>query len=391
MAERNERLIYLDYAATTPLDPRVARAMERSLQADFANPASAHWPGRRARQRVEKARAQVAALIGASADEIIWTSGATEANNLAIKGASDYYAPGAGHIVTCLTEHRSVLDSVRALAGQGVRIDILESDTDGRLTPQALAKALRTDTVLVSVMLVNNETGALQDIPALARVCAAHGVRLHVDAAQAAGRVPLDVDRLGADYLSLSAHKMYGPKGIGALYIRRRGRRAAVSPLMHGGGHERGLRAGTLATHQIVAMGEAAAVAASDGLAEQPRLAALRDTLWQGLGRLGGVYLNAADAPRVAGILNASFEGVEGESLFLGVSDRLAVATGSACSAADREPSYVLQALGRDPALAHASLRFSYGRFTTDEDIRLAIAAVGHEVARLRAMSPVTP
>lgn len=390
MAEQNPRLIYLDYAATTPVDPRVAQAMDGSLRADFANPASAHSPGRGARQRVERARAQVADLIGASADEIIWTSGATEANNLAIKGASGYYAPGAGHVVTCLTEHRSVLDSVRALAGQGVRIDLLEPDTDGRLSPQTLAKALRADTVLVSVMLVNNETGVLQDIPALARVCAAHGARLHVDAAQAAGRVSVDVDRLGADYLSLSAHKIYGPKGIGALYIRRRGRRAAVSPLMHGGGHERGLRAGTLATHQIVGMGEAAALAARDGLAEQPRLAALRDALWQGLSGLGGVHLNAADAPRVAGILNATFEGVEGESLFLGVSDRLAVATGSACSAADREPSYVLQALGRDPAQAHASLRFSFGRFTTDEDIRLATAAVSHEVERLRAMSPVS-
>lgn len=391
MAKRNPRLVYLDYAATTPVDPRVAEAMGRSLRAEFANPASAHVLGRQARQRIEEARARVAALIGASADEIIWTSGATEANNLAIKGASRYYAPGAGHVVTCLTEHRSVLDPVRALAAQGVRTDILAPDAGGRLTAQTLATALRADTILVSVMLVNNETGALQDIPALARVCAAHGARLHVDAAQAAGRVAVDVDRLGADYLSLSAHKMYGPKGIGALYVRRRGRRAAVSPLLHGGGHERGLRSGTLATHQIVGMGEAAALAAGDSLAEHGRLAALRDALWQGLGRLGGVYLNAAEAPRVAGILNVSFDGVEGESLFLGVSDRLAVATGSACSAADREPSYVLQALGRDTALAQASLRFSLGRFTTDEDIRLAIAAVSDEVERLRAISPLAP
>jgi cysteine desulfurase len=383
--------VYLDYAATTPVDPEVAALMSEclTLAGTFGNPASAHAYGVAAARRVEQARTQVAGLIGASADEIVFTSGATESNNLAILGAALASADRGRHVVTMRTEHKAVLDPCKHLARLGGSLTYLTPAASGLITPEALAQALRADTVLVSVMYANNETGVLQDIAALSALCRERGVTFHSDCAQAAGKVPLDVRELSVDLLSFTAHKLYGPKGIGALYVRR-GARGLLQPLIFGGGQERGLRPGTLAVHQIAGFGSACEIASRELPREAVRLAGLRERLWGQLAPLGGLHLNGAGAPRVPGILNVSFAGVEGESL-VGALSGLAVSTGAACNSESREPSYVLRALGRSSRLAESSLRFSVGRFTTEADVDGAAAAVQREVARLRALSPAAP
>jgi cysteine desulfurase len=380
--------VYLDYAATTPLDPAVAQAMSEclTLSGDFGNPSSAHAFGRAAALRVARAREQVAALIGAQEDEIVFTSGATESNNLAILGAAAAAAERGRHIVTLRTEHKAVLDPCKHLEKSGFSVSYLTPSRSGRLAPEAFAAALRPDTVLASVMCVNNEIGVLQDIAALAALCRERGIAFHSDCAQAAGKVALDVRTLPLDFLSLTAHKLYGPKGVGALYVRRAAR-ASLRAITFGGGQERGLRPGTLATHQIVGLGAACERAGAALPEEAGRLLALRERLWHGLAGLGGVHLNGQDAPRVPGILNVSFEGVDGESLVAGL-EGLAVSTGAACNSESREASYVLRALGRDARLAESSLRFSLGRFTSEADVRSAVATVGAQVRRLRALSP---
>ncbi len=382
--------VYLDYAATTPVDPAVAAVMSEclTLAGTFGNPASAHVYGAAAARRVEQARTQVAALIGAHADEIVFTSGATESNNLAILGAALAGADRGRHVVTMRTEHKAVLDPCKHLARLGGSVTYLTPTASGLLTPEALAQALRADTVLVSVMYANNETGVLQDIAALSALCRERGVTFHSDCAQAAGKVRLDVRELSADLLSFTAHKLYGPKGIGALYVRR-GARRLLQPLIFGGGQERGLRPGTLPVHQIAGFGSACEIAARELPREGARLQGLRERLWEPLGRLGGVHLNGEGAPRVPGILNVSFAGVEGESLVDALGG-LAVSTGAACNSESREPSYVLRALGRSSRLAESSLRFSVGRFTSEADVDCAAAAVTREVARLRALSPAS-
>lgn len=380
--------IYLDYAATTPVDPLVARAMSECLtrEGDFGNAASAHAYGHAAATRVAQARAQVAALLGAAPQEIYFTSGATEANNLAILGAARAQADRPPHLVTLRTEHKAVLDCCRHLERVGARVTYLTPDRDGLLSVAALAAALRPETVLVSVMQANNETGVLQDIGALAALCRERGVALHCDGAQSAARVAVDVHALGVDFFSLTAHKLYGPKGIGALYVRQ-GARALLQPLLFGGGQERGLRPGTLPVHQIVGFGAACELAQRALPAEALRLAALDAQLWRGLAQLPGVHLNGARAPRAPGIQNVSFEHVEGESLVSALPE-LALATGAACNSATGEPSYVLRALGRDARLAESSLRFSLGRYTTAAELEQAVAAVRAAVERLRALSP---
>jgi len=377
--------IYLDYAATTPLDPHVLKAMLPYLTTHFGNPASLHGQGRQAAAAVAQARAQVASLLNADAREIIWTSGATEANNLAIKGAAHFYQAKGRHLITARTEHRSVLDACGALVKQGYALTLLEPGSDGRISPAQLAAAIRPDTILVSLMHVNNETGIVQDIAALGEVCRRHGVKFHVDAVQGAGKLALNLARLSVDYLSISAHKLYGPKGIGALYVRREPR-ARLEPLLHGGGHERGLRSGTLPVPLIVGFGTAAALAAQALAQEQVRLMELRERLWCRLSALGGVLRNGAAETTFPGILNVSFEGVNGEGLFAGIGDRLGIATGSACSAAEQEPSYVLRALGRDDVLAQASLRISLGRSTGVRQIDAAAQVILDEVRRLRQL-----
>jgi cysteine desulfurase len=382
--------IYLDYAATTPVDPRVAEVMVRCLARDgaFGNPASTHAHGRAAAAVVEQARAQVAALIGAQPDEIIFTSGATESNNLALQGVARFHrARGRGHIVTLKTEHKSVVDACRQLELDGWRVTWLKPAADGLLDPAVLEAALTPDTVLAAVMHANNETGVVQDIAAIGRITRARGVTLLVDATQSVGKLPLDLARLDVDLLSCSAHKLYGPKGVGALYVRRQPR-ARIAPLMQGGGHERGLRPGTLATHQIAGFGEACRIAQAEMAAEQARLAPLRDRLWQGLARLPGIWRNGHDRQCLAGILNVSFGGVEGEALLADL-DGLSVSSGSACTSASAEPSYVLRALGRSDELAQASLRFSLGRWTTAAEVDAAVAQVTATVERLRALSPL--
>jgi cysteine desulfurase len=381
--------IYLDYAATTPVDPRVVECMVGCLGPDgcFANPASSsHGPGREARNRVEAARREVAAMLGAVPPEIIWTSGATESNNLAIKGAARFHADRGRHIVTSRTEHKAVLDTCRQLEKEGWQVTYVTPGPGGVVGPAQVEAALRPDTVLVSVMYVNNEIGTINDVAAIGTLCRERGVLFHVDAAQAAGKLPLRVDEICADLLSLSGHKVYGPKGIGALYLRG-SPKSRLEPLIHGGGHEWGMRSGTLATHQIVGMGEAFRIAAAEQAEEAVRLAGLRRRLWDGIATLGGVQLNGDAERRVAGILNVSFEGVEGESLLFGLRE-LAVSSGSACTSASREASYVLRALGRDDQLAQSSLRFSVGRFTTAEDVDRAAAIVRKQVQRLRALGP---
>jgi cysteine desulfurase len=387
------RPVYLDYAATTPVDPRVAAAMAQCLTAEgeFGNPASSsHTFGDAAAALVETARAQVAASVGAAPAEVLWTSGATEANNLAIFGVAEYYGEGR-HIITTRTEHKAVLDPCRELERRGWRVSYLAPDGGGLVLPEQVAAALRADTVLISVMHVNNETGVIQDIARIAEICRAHGgARFHVDAAQSAGKRPIDFAALGVDLMSLSAHKAYGPKGAGALLMShaQAGREAVqLLPRQFGGGQERGLRAGTLATHQVVGMGVAFELACAALEAESARVTLLRERLWQGLASIGGVLRNGDARQSVPQLLNVSFEGVEGESLLAAVRGHLAVSTGSACTSALREPSYVLRALGRSDVLSESSLRFGLGRFTNEADIDVAIAAVGEAVTRLRRLS----
>lgn len=382
--------IYLDYAATTPVDPRVAAAMARYLTPDgqFGNPASrSHSFGWRAEEAVAEARRHVAGLIGADPREIVWTSGGTESDNLAIKGAAHFYRKKGRHIVTCKTEHKAVLDTCRQLEREGCEVTYLAPRPDGLLDLEEFEAALREDTVLASVMHVNNEIGVIQDIGALGALTRPRGVLLHVDAAQSAGKVPIDAAAMQVDLLTLSAHKIYGPKGIGALYVCRKPR-VRLEAQMHGGGHERGLRSGTLATHQIVGMGEAFRIAGEELAEEAARIRALRDRLWAGLGRMEEVYLNGDLERRVPGNLNVSFNFVEGESLIMALKD-IAVSSGSACTSASLEPSYVLRALGRNDELAHSSLRFSIGRFTTERDIDRTIELIEGAVRRLRDLSPL--
>lgn len=377
--------IYLDYAATTPVDPRVAARMAECLttEGDFGNPASeTHVFGRRARDAVEQAREEVAAAIGAEAREIVFTSGATEADNLAIKGAAAFQRDRGRHIVTAATEHKAVLDACDALEFSGFEVTRLEPEADGRITPECLRAALRDDTVLVSLMHANNETGVVNDIAALGEIARGHGARFHVDAAQSAGKLDLDVAALPVDLVSLSAHKIYGPKGIGALWVRRRPR-VRLMAQMHGGGHERGLRSGTLATHQIVGMGAALALAAAEREQDTRHCDALRERLWAHLAETG-VREHGGGAPRLPGTRNVGFSGIEGEALAAALGERVAVATGSACTSASVEPSYVVRAMGLAPACAAEAVRLSWGRFTGAEDIDAAGAAIAEAVGRLQ-------
>ncbi|HUI61902.1 MAG TPA: aminotransferase class V-fold PLP-dependent enzyme [Steroidobacteraceae bacterium] len=381
--------VYLDYAATTPVDPAVADAMRSCLgpDGDFGNASSAtHVFGQRAAARIDAAGAQVAALLNCAPREILFTSGATESNNLAILGVARANASRGRHVVTSRIEHKAVLDPCKRLEKEGFTVTYLTPERSGRIDAGAVREALRPDTVLVSIMLANNETGVLQDVAVIGELCRERGIAFHSDAAQAVGKVPVDLRTLPVDFVSFTAHKLYGPKGAGALYVRESARHA-LQPILFGGGQQRGLRPGTLATHQIVGLGKACELAGSLQREESVRLGALRERLWTGISPLGGVYLNGAGAPHLAGILNVSFEGVEGESLVAGMAE-LAVSTGSACNSATEEPSYVLRALGRDSQLAQSSIRFSLGRFTSAADVEVAVRAVSREVRRLRALSP---
>ncbi|MCB1824682.1 MAG: aminotransferase class V-fold PLP-dependent enzyme [Candidatus Competibacteraceae bacterium] len=383
--------VYLDYAATTPADPRVVVILSQHLGQDgiFGNPASnTHSFGRTAARAVETARTHVAALLGIDPGAIVWTSGATEANNLALFGAMRAYARKGRHLVTGKTEHKAVLDVCRRLEREGCAITYLDPNPDGSIPLERVAAALRPDTVLVSLMHVNNETGVARDLPALGALVRNHGALLHVDASQSAGKLPLDLQALPVDLLSLSAHKLYGPKGIGALVVRQRPVRVWLEPLLYGGGQERGLRAGTLPVHQIVAMGEACRIARVEMAAEQVRIRWLRDRLWQGLAALGDVELNGHPERNVAGILNLSFAGIAAEALLDALPD-IALATGSACTSASHEPSHVLRAMGCDAMRMRGAIRFSLGRFTTVEEIDYTIDAVTAAVTRLRELSPV--
>jgi cysteine desulfurase len=382
--------IYLDYSATTPVDPRVAEKMCACLTPDgnFGNPASRSHPfGWSAEEAVEQARAHVAALVNCDPKEIVWTSGATESDNLALKGAAHFYQKKGRHIVTVKTEHKAVLDSCRQLEREGFEVTYLDPEPSGLLDLDRFESVLRKDTILASVMHVNNEIGVIQDIEKLGRICRERGVIFHVDAAQSTGKVPIDLERAQVDLMSFSAHKTYGPKGIGALYVRRKPR-IRIEAQMHGGGHERGMRSGTLATHQCVGMGEAFRIAKEEMATENERVRALRDRLWAGLRDMEAVYLNGDLERRVAGNLNASFNFVEGESLIMALKD-MAVSSGSACTSASLEPSYVLRALGREDELAHSSIRFTIGRFTTQEEIDYVVDKVRHQVDRLRELSPL--
>ena len=382
--------IYLDYSATTPVDPRVAEEMCECLTTDgiFGNPASrSHAFGWTAEEAVQRARAEVAALVNADPKEIVWTSGATESDNLAIKGAAHFYQKKGKHIVTLRTEHKAVLDTCRQLEREGFEVTYLDPEPNGLLDPERFRAALRDDTVVASVMHVNNEIGVVQDIATLGAICRESKVVFHVDAAQSAGKVPVDLQELPVDLMSFSAHKIYGPKGIGALYVQRKPR-IRIEAQMHGGGHERGMRSGTLATHQIVGMGAAFRIAREEMQAENDRVLTLRNRLWDGLKDMEEVYLNGDLEQRVAGNLNVSFNFVEGESLMMALKD-LAVSSGSACTSASLEPSYVLRALGREDELAHSSIRFSIGRFTTQEEIDYVVENVRHHVDRLRELSPL--
>ena len=383
------KTIYFDYSATTPVDPRVAAKMIPYLTEEFGNPASRSHPyGWTADQAVEDARAQVAALVGADPKEIVFTSGATESNNLAIKGAAHFYAATKGkHIITVRTEHKAVLDTVRELERQGFEATYLPVLENGLLDLDVLRAAIRPDTVLVSVMAVNNEIGVIQDIEAIGRICREKGVIFHVDAAQATGKMPIDLKTLPVDLMSFSAHKTYGPKGIGALYVRRKPR-IRLEAQMHGGGHERGMRSGTLATHQIVGMGEAFRIAREEMATENERIRMLRDRLYEGLKDIEEVHLNGDMERRVPHNLNVSFNFVEGESLIMAIKD-LAVSSGSACTSASLEPSYVLRALGRSDELAHSSIRFSIGRFTTEAEVDYAIKLLHEKIGKLRELSPL--
>ncbi len=380
--------IYMDYSATTPVDPRVADAMIPYLTEKFGNPASrSHAFGWEAEQAVEKAREQVAALVNADPKEIIWTSGATESNNLALKGAAHFYSGKGKHIVTVMTEHKAVLDTVRELERQGFSATYLNPEPSGLLDLEKFKASLRPDTTLVSVMLVNNEIGVIQDIAAIGEICRERGINFHVDAAQATGKVAIDLQKVKVDLMSFSAHKTYGPKGMGALYVRRKPR-VRLEAQMHGGGHERGMRSGTLATHQIVGMGEAFRIAREEMAAENERVRMLRDRLWAGISAMEEVFVNGDMEHRVPHNLNVSFNFVEGESLIMAIKD-LAVSSGSACTSASLEPSYVLRALGRSDELAHSSIRFSIGRFTTEAEVDYAIKLLHEKIGKLRELSPL--
>jgi cysteine desulfurase len=380
--------IYLDYSATTPVDPRVAEVMTRYLTEHFGNPASrSHVFGWKAEEAVELAREQVAALVGCDAKEIVWTSGATESINLALKGAAEFYKTRGKHLVTVKTEHKATLDTCRELERRGFEVTYLDVDADGLVDLDQLQAALRKDTILVSVMYVNNEIGVIQDIPAIGELCRSKGVLFHVDAAQATGKCDIDLQRLKVDLMSFSAHKTYGPKGVGALYIRRKPR-VRLEAQMHGGGHERGFRSGTLATHQIAGMGEAFRIARAEMATERERIRALRDKLLRGVNEIEQVFVNGGLERRVPHNLNVSFNFVEGESLIMAVKD-IAVSSGSACTSASLEPSYVLRALGRSDELAHSSIRFTLGRFTTEEEVDYAVDHIKAKVAKLREMSPL--
>ena len=382
--------IYLDYLSTTPVDPRVADAMSEclSMEGTFGNPASrSHVFGWKAEEAVENARAQIADLINADPREIVWTSGATESDNLAIKGAAHFYRKKGQHIVTSKIEHKAVLDTCRQLEREGFEVTYLEPNTAGLTTPEAVQAALRPDTVVVSVMHANNEIGVVNDIEGIGEVCRAAGVIYHVDAAQSTGKVPLDMEAMKVDLLSMSADKMYGPKGVGALYVRRKPR-VRLEAQMHGGGHERGMRSGTLATHQAVGFGEAARIAKEEMADETLRLMSQRARFWKGLEDMQEVHINGDVDRRLPGALNVSFAFVEGESLLMSLKD-LALSSGSACTSASLEPSYVLRALGLNDELAHSSLRFSFGRFTSEADIDHAITQVRGAVEKLRELSPL--
>ena len=380
--------IYMDYGATTPVDPRVVDAMIPWLREHFGNPASrTHAYGWEAEEAVEKARAQVAELINADPREIVWTSGATESNNLAIKGAAQFYKTRGKHLITVKTEHKAVLDTMRELERQGFEVTYLDVKEDGLLDLEAFKAAIRPDTILASVMFVNNEIGVVQDITALGNLCREKGVVFHVDAAQATGKVAIDMTTLPVDLLSLASHKTYGPKGIGALYVRRKPR-VRLEAQMHGGGHERGMRSGTLPTHQIVGMGEAFRIAKEEMSEELPRIQALQQRLYKGLQDIEQIFVNGDLTQRVPHNLNISFNFVEGESLIMGIKG-IAVSSGSACTSASLEPSYVLRALGRSDELAHSSLRMTIGRFTTEEEVDFVVTTLKDRVAKLRELSPL--
>ncbi|GGP21287.1 IscS subfamily cysteine desulfurase [Silvimonas iriomotensis] len=380
--------IYLDYSATTPVDPRVAQKMIPYLTEHFGNPASrSHAYGWETESAVEEAREQVAALLNCDAKEIVWTSGATESDNLAIKGAAHFYQSKGKHLITVKTEHKAVLDTTRELEREGFEVTYLDVKADGLIDLDVLKAAIRPDTILISVMLVNNEIGVIQDVDAIGELCREKGIVFHVDAAQATGKVVIDLQKTKIDLLALSAHKTYGPKGIGALYIRRKPR-IRLEAQMHGGGHERGFRSGTLATHQIVGMGEAFRIAREEMGTELERIRMLRDRLWAGISDIEETHLNGDMDQRVPHNLNVSFNFVEGESLIMALKE-LAVSSGSACTSASLEPSYVLRALGRSDELAHSSIRFTIGRFTTVEDIDFAVKLIHEKIGKLRELSPL--
>ncbi|MCQ4259242.1 IscS subfamily cysteine desulfurase [Stutzerimonas stutzeri] len=382
--------IYLDYSATTPVDPRVAAKMVDCLTAEgnFGNPASrSHAFGWKAEEAVENARRQVAELVNADPREIVWTSGATESDNLAIKGVAHFYASKGKHIVTSKIEHKAVLDTTRQLEREGFEVTYLEPGEDGVITPVMVEAALRDDTVLVSIMHVNNEIGTVNDIAAIGELTRSRGVLLHVDAAQSTGKVEIDLENMKVDLMSFSAHKTYGPKGVGALYVRRKPR-VRLEAQMHGGGHERGMRSGTLAAHQSVGMGEAFRIAKEEMAAENERITKLRDRFYKQVEHLEELYVNGSMTARVPHNLNLSFNYVEGESLIMALKD-LAVSSGSACTSASLEPSYVLRALGRNDELAHSSIRFTFGRFTTEEEVDYAAQKVSEAVTKLRELSPL--
>ncbi len=380
--------VYLDYSATTPVDPRVAAKMIPYLTEDFGNPASRSHPyGWTAEKAVENAREEVAKLVNADPREIVWTSGATESNNLAIKGAAHFYSAKGKHIITVATEHKAVIDTVRELERQGFEATYLDPEPNGLVSLEKFKAAIRPDTVLASVMMVNNEIGVIQDIEAIGNICRANQVIFHVDAAQATGKVHIDLEKLPVDLMSFSAHKTYGPKGIGALYVRRKPR-IRIEAQMHGGGHERGMRSGTLPTHQIVGMGEAFRIAREEMDEENKRIRRLRDKLLHSLQEIEEVYVNGDLEHRVPHNLNISFNYVEGESLIMAVKG-VAVSSGSACTSASLEPSYVLRALGRSDELAHSSIRFSIGRFTTEEDVDYTVKLMKSKIGKLRELSPL--
>ena len=380
--------IYLDYSATTPVDPRVAQKMVTFLTEEFGNPASrSHSYGWAAEAAVEEAREQVAALVNCDPKELVWTSGATESINLALKGAAHFYKDKGKHLVTVRTEHKATLDTMRELEREGYEVTYLDVEPNGLVDLEKFKAALRPDTIVASVMFVNNEIGVIQDIAAMGEICRARGIIFHVDAAQATGKVPVDLAKLKVELMSFSAHKTYGPKGIGALFVRRKPR-VRIEAQMHGGGHERGMRSGTLPTHQIVGMGEAFRIAKAEMATENERIRMLRDRLWKGLSEIEEVYVNGDMEHRVPHNLNASFNFVEGESLIMAIKD-IAVSSGSACTSASLEPSYVLRALGRSDELAHSSIRFTIGRFTTEAEVDYTIDLLKRKVGKLRELSPL--